>query len=233
MKTASAETSIASPLSANHRVRIVSFSGIDGAGKSTQIGALLNGLESSGIRVRLLTFWDDVAQLAGTREFSSHALFKGEKGIGSPEKPVHRKDKNVRTWYLMGARFLVYFLDTISLRRVVARARKSDAEIVIFDRYLYDELANLSLNSIFSRAYARMLLKMAPTPDIAYLLDADPVAARERKPEYPIEFLHTNRAAYLSLANLVPAITVVRPMPQSEVAQQVMESMVTKLASYQ
>ena len=107
-------------------------------------------------------------------------------------------DKNIKTWYLTIARFLIYFLDALSLRRVVTQAQKSDADVVIFDRYIYDELANLSLKNPLTRAYARLLLTLAPQPDVAYLLDADPVAARERKPEYPIEFLHANRAAYLA-----------------------------------
>jgi thymidylate kinase len=232
VKTSATEISTL-PAPGSRRVRIVSFSGIDGAGKSTQIAALYSGLRRIGVRVRLLTFWDDVARLAGTREFSSHTLFKGDKGIGSPEKLVRRRDKNVRTWYLTGARFLVYFLDAVSLRRVVAKAQSSDADIVIFDRYLYDELANLSLNNPLARTYARLLLKLAPKPDVAYLLDADPVLARERKPEYPIEFLHTNRAAYLSLGNLVDGMTVIEPMPQHEVTNRVMGTMLTKLALYQ
>lgn len=218
------------PRPGNRRVRIVSFSGIDGAGKSTQISALHDGLQRAGLRVRLLRFWDDVARLSGTREFSSHALFKGDKGNGSPEKPVHRRDKNVRTWYLTGARFLVYFLDALSLRSAVAKAEKSDADVVIFDRYLYDELANLSLHNPITRAYARMLLKLVPEPDIAYLLDADPMAARERKPEYPIEFLRSNRAAYLGLGELVREWTVIEPMTQHEVERRVMGAISTKLA---
>jgi len=197
-------------------VRIVSFSGIDGAGKSTQIAALRSGLERAGKRVRLLAFWDDVARLAGTREFSSYTLFKGDKGVGSPDKPVHRKDKNVRTWYLTGARFLVYLLDAVSLRRVIAKARRSDADVVIFDRYLYDELANLSLGNPIVRAYVRFLIKFVPVPDIAYLLDADPVAACERKPEYPVKFLHSSRASYLFLATLVGKMTIVAPQPRQE-----------------
>lgn len=215
------------------RVRIVSFSGIDGAGKSTQIAALTGSLESAGMRVRLLSFWDDVAQLSGTREFSSHALFKGDKGNGSPEKPVNRRDKNVRAWYLTAARLVIYFLDAISLRSIVAKARRSDADVIIFDRYLYDELVNLSLNRRVTRAYVRLLIWFAPKPDIAYLLDADPIAARARKPEYPLEFLHTNRASYLTLSNMVRGITVIEPLPQPEAEARVIRTALTNPQFYQ
>jgi len=41
----------------NERVKIVSFSGIDGAGKTTQIHALIDWLRGAGLRVELLTLW--------------------------------------------------------------------------------------------------------------------------------------------------------------------------------
>ena len=61
----------------------VSFSGIDGAGKSTQIHALRLALEHEGMRVRIIPFWDEIAALTRLREGAGHRIFKGEKGIGS------------------------------------------------------------------------------------------------------------------------------------------------------
>lgn len=75
---------MATTISRSRRPPLISFSGIDGAGKSTQIGAIHSRLSEAGVRVRLLAFWDDVAALAGVREFLSHVLFKGEKGVGFP-----------------------------------------------------------------------------------------------------------------------------------------------------
>jgi thymidylate kinase len=93
--------------------------------------------------------------------------------------------------------------------------------VVIFDRYLYDELANLPLRSRFTRSYIRLMLKFAPQPDVAYLLDADPVQARERKPEYPLDFVQSNRAAYLALSELSGSMTVIAPGTADEVASKV------------
>jgi thymidylate kinase len=93
---------------------------------------------------------------------------------------------------------------------VVAKTRQSDAGVVIFDRYIYDQLANVSGN-LAGRLYARLLLALAPRPDIAYLLDADPAAALARKPEYPLEFLREYRRVYLRLSTMAPEIAVVPP----------------------
>jgi thymidylate kinase len=211
----------------------VSFSGVDGSGKSTQIKNLFDRLNEAGIHVRVLAFWDDIAVLGGLREFSSHKLFNSEAGIGAPDRPVNRRDKNVRHWFMTPLRFFLYFLDALYLRIVVAKLRKTDADVVIFDRYIYDELANLNLAKPVTRTYARLLLRLAPRPDVANLLDADPIQARNRKPEYPLEFIYSNRASYLKLAELSGVMNVISAGPVAEVHRQIMARVSKKLSSRQ
>jgi thymidylate kinase len=191
------------------KTRCVSFSGIDGAGKSTQIDALRERFEAHGMRVQCIRFWDEIAQLTSLRENTGHVVFKGDKGIGSPSAPINRRDKNVQSFPMTVVRTLIYFLDAFATRRAMNKAIRSGAGLVIFDRYIYDELANLNLNNAVIRAYVRMIMAIVPRPDISYLLDADPVKARARKPEYPLEFLHTNREAYHRLNRLIGGITVI------------------------
>jgi thymidylate kinase len=213
------------------RPTLVCFSGIDGAGKSTQIEALCARLSEIGARVLLLTFWEDVARLTRIREVTGHTLFKGDKGVGTPTRPVHRRDKNVRSWYMTAVRFALYFVDAISLRIAAAKKLNADADVVIFDRYLYDELANLSLQHPIARAYVRLLLMLVPQPNICFLLDADPVQAYARKPEYPLDFLHSSRASYLALAELVGGMTIIAPQPVEEVERLVLRQVLTNLSA--
>ena len=201
---------------------MVSFSGIDGAGKSTQIQALQFHLRMLGFRSTLYTFWDDVVLFSRLREFLSHAAFRGDKGVGSPEKPISRRDKNVTSWFATGVRLFFYLLDTLSLRLTFGRSH-AGAGFIIFDRYIYDEFANLPLHSGPIRFYVRMLLSISPKPDIAYLLDAEPEAARMRKPEYPLNFLRQNRDAYIKLS-LVARMKVVGPLSVEETASEIMKS---------
>lgn len=207
---------------AKRRSRLISFSGIDGAGKSTQILALRARLEESGARVHLVTFWDDVARMKRMREATGHTLFRGDKGVGTPDAPIHRRDKNVRSPWMTAVRWVLYFVDAVSLRQAVEKASKSDADFVIFDRYAYDELANLNLGNPAARAYIRWIMKFVPRPDVSYLLDADPVQARARKPEYPLDFLYTSRASYLALSDLLGGITVIPPLPVPDVQQEIL-----------
>lgn len=213
----------------NSHTQFVSFSGIDGAGKSTQIDALCGYMKERGLRVRLIRFWDDIAKLTRIREATGHSIFKGDKGAGTPAAPISRRDKNVKSWAMTVVRLMLYSIDAVSVRHAVKKALRPEADfnpdkidLVIFDRYIYDELANLTLSNPAIRVYVRLIMKIVPRPDISYLLDADPVKARERKPEYPLEFLHTNRQSYMALNDLVGGMTVIAPMPIQEVEQTIL-----------
>src|SRR5262245_9858211 len=103
---------------------LISFSGLDGSGKSTQIEQLSAALLDAGFPVCRLAFWDDVVVGVKYREGFVHKVYKSERGIGAPGRPVNRRDKNMRGWHLTIARHFLYLADAINLRRVVARERR-------------------------------------------------------------------------------------------------------------
>ena len=210
-------------------MKIVSFSGIDGAGKTTQIRGLESWLQQAGQRTRLLTFWDNVVVLPGFREFLSYKAFKGDQGIGSPEKPLERRDKNVTSLPVVAMRFFLYFADAVNVCLTVRKLRGTDADVVIFDRYIYDELANLPQNRWLARVFIRFVAGFVPKPDVAYIVDAEPASAFARKPEYPLEFLRSNREAYLTLSRIIGDITVIEPLPVEVMAMKIREAFLREL----
>lgn len=199
-----------------NRPILISFSGMDGAGKSTQIANLRAVAAQQGLKTTVLTFWDNVVVLSRYREKFVQKVFNSESGIGSPEKPVNRRDKNVRGWHVDFLRHGLYGLDALHLPQVIARAGRQGVDVIIMDRYLHDELANLPLENAATRIFIKTVAKLVPTPDISFVLDADPEAARARKPEYPLEFLYSVRKSYLDLADLLGTITVVPAMSLPE-----------------
>ena len=80
--------------------RLFVVEGIDGSGKSTQIESLRSALHAAGLKTTLLAFWDNVVVGVKYREGFVHKVYKSERGIGAPGKPVNRRDKNVRGWHL-------------------------------------------------------------------------------------------------------------------------------------
>jgi thymidylate kinase len=217
---------------ASTRPLLISFSGVDGSGKSTQIENLRSALHAAGLTTTLLAFWDNIVVGVKYREGFVHKVYKSERGIGAPGKPVNRRDKNMRGWHLTLARHLLYLLDAIHLRRVVEREkRKARVDVIILDRYIFDELSNLDLSNPLSRRFIKFIQALAPEPNIAYLLDADPVAAYARKPEYPVEFMKKCRRAYFDLAGLLGTMTVIPALGLAEAKLAVLKAAEQKLTS--
>lgn len=204
----------------DHVARIVTFSGIDGAGKTTQIEAICAHLAERGQRVARVTFWDDVAVLPKIRAGVSLRVLRNKH---PPSQSASlRSDKNVRTWYLSLIRSAFYLLDSLRLRRLVSRLRTDKWDFIIFDRYGYDQLVQVRDRHWLARLYIRLLIAIIPTPDFGFILDASPDEAFQRKPEYPLSFMHDYRRAFLDLQVFVPELTVIAPDSIAEVRQRIL-----------
>jgi thymidylate kinase len=204
-----------------HAPQIVTFSGIDGAGKTTQINNLSADLSQRGFRVAHVVFWDDVAVLSQVRAGVSLAVFR--KSSSAANTVSLRHDKNVRTWYLMLVRAGFYLLDALRLRWIVSKLSRRGHDFIIFDRYLYDEVVQLPRRQWLARAYIRLLLRLAPEPEFPFILDASPDEAFARKPEYPLDFMRSYRQAFLGLRAFVPHLTVVEPSTVENVQQLIVQ----------
>jgi thymidylate kinase len=215
-----------------HEPLVVSFSGLDGSGKTTQIEAVREAAAQLGLSSQLITFWDDVVVGARFREGFVHKVLGSEQGVGSPGHPVERRDKNVRVGYLTVVRHLLYLADAVHLRLVLSRARRSRPQVIVLDRYIYDELANLPLEHRFSATYARLLGWLAPRPQLALLLDADPELARARKPEYSVNFMRLSRESYFRLAELLGNMSIVPPLGLDDARSLVLASFLRALAQH-
>lgn len=202
---------------------LITFSGIDGAGKTTQISHLSSHLQKQGLRLLRFSFWDHVAVWSEMRAGVGHRAADSWRADRMTQRSFAPKNnKHVRKWYLTAARLGFCLLDVARLQRLLASPLVRNSDVVIFDRYMYDQIANVSSRSYAARIYSKMLLKQTPAPDLAFVLDASPPAAFLRKPEYPMEFMYESRQRFLHLLELIPHLNIISDTGEENVRREIL-----------
>jgi thymidylate kinase len=201
---------------------LITFSGIDGAGKTTQIEHLSSYLQSQGFSVTRLSFWDHVAAWSNLRAEVGQRTANFDQTRYTTEYSFSPKNnKHIRKWYLTAARLGLYVMDVLRLRCLLNIPAIRNSDVVIFDRYIYDQIANISSRSTAADLYRKMILKQTPVPNLAFILDTAPAAAFARKPEYPLEFMYENRRNFLRLRKLAPQVIIISDGDADDVRTQI------------
>lgn len=181
--------------------RLVTFSGLDGAGKSTLIADLATHLRERGHRVGVLTMYDDVSLYSHLRRVRD--MVRGTRGravAGSGALYSAVRSPAVRRIAFLG--------DLLSLlARRAERGLRGD-DVLILDRYLYDTLADAAEGGGWPSIAS--LLRLAPVPDVPLLIDVEPEHAFARKGEYDLPYLAKRRAVYAGLFARIPGAVTVR-----------------------
>lgn len=192
---------------------LITFSGLDGAGKSTLIEWLRKRFEEQGRQVAVVHMYHDVGLHACAR-----ALLEklpggrtGRPGRGraprtaSAESPRDSRARTSATPRFGRAlawnktlRLCAYPLDLLIFacyRLYVERFRR---RVLITDRYFYDTLVDVA-DGERRRRGTRLLARLTPTPHVPVYLDISPEEAFARKGERSIDYLARRRAAYREL----------------------------------
>jgi thymidylate kinase len=197
---------------------LITFSGIDGSGKTTQIERLSSYLQERGLRVLHLTFWSDVAVWPQIRTNLGQRAADFYHHDRTENSFAPKNHKHIRKWYLTAARVCLYILDVGRLRRLLASQQIRNFDVILFDRYVYDQIANVYSESSMTKIYSQILLKRTPRPDLAFIIDASPAEAFARKPEYPLDFMCQNRQTFLRLRELAPQLITISDSRVEDVA---------------
>jgi thymidylate kinase len=167
-------------------MKIITISGLDGSGKSTQTEFLKTYLEQQGKKV----FYFHAIQFGIANKISNFSSYREKED--SPKSNV----KSGKIGILLRKLFLR--IDIHRFNQLIDKLEKEGFTHIISDRYFYDSIINieyLSLPKIESSEFRKLNLRK---PDVAIYLQTDPeiIMQRQRTPDQGIEYLREKKRLY-------------------------------------
>ena len=171
-------------------MKFITFSGVDGSGKSTQLQLFRQKLEREGKKV---AYFHAI-------EFSlANKLAK--KNIKYQISNIGKEDSGhsvtSASWLTVFLRKIQLFIDLFRFRFYFSKLNRQGYDYLLSDRYFTDTLINIQyLQSAKSLPILNTLYSILSTPpDKALYLDANPdeIMRRERSPEQGIDYLRTKQ----------------------------------------
>ncbi len=151
--------------------KLLAFSGLDGAGKSTQIELLEKYLRKRGEKPVYL--WTRGGYTSGFNALKSF-LRKSAKGAVPPSGRTQEREKALGRPAVRRIWLGLAILDLMRVYGLQIRFWKMTGKTVICDRYLEDTAIDFSLNfpgEPFEKSILwRLLTKITPEPDITFTL---------------------------------------------------------------
>ena len=198
---------------------LITFSGLDGAGKSTLIEGLRASLERDGHAVAVLHMNDNVGVYAYARAARNWLLRVLGREVPTqlpagtdPLAPARLANRTRLRRAILRVRYAILWSETV--RRCIypidlliftlyrLAFEKLTKRVFIMDRYFYDTLVDLSESG--PSLWNRLLALVTPTPDVPVLLEVAPERAFGRKGEYTVDYLRRRWTAYQTVLGWVP-----------------------------
>lgn len=196
---------------------LITFSGLDGAGKSTLIDFLSTTLQGRQQPVAVLHLNDQVGVYALLRAVRDRMRGGRPESLapGAPD-PKSQKLQRPAPRGLRGAlsrlrtvllwnkplRRLLYPLDLMIFACYRAWLERVQGRVLIMDRYFYDTLVDVTNGE--RGLWTRLLERLTPRPTVPVFLDITPEESYRRKREFTIEYLRRRSDAYRRVFDRVP-----------------------------
>lgn len=167
-------------------IQLITISGVDGSGKSTQLTLLKNKLEQDGHKV----FYFHAIEFSSANKIAR--ILKGKKEFVAGEE----KATTQASWSSRQLRKVFLVIDIFRFKMLIKKLFNEQYDYVVSDRYFYDSVIN-----ILYLSHANTTLwfeRFIPKPDKAFYMQitAEDIMQRTRIPEQGVEYLRNKIALF-------------------------------------
>jgi thymidylate kinase len=193
---------------------LITFSGLDGSGKSTLVDYLKESLEKENRKVAVSHMNYDVGLYSVLRLLKKKVLSSdNETQSHAPREAAHAgkfRNRTAKLRYMLvwnkSLRLAIYPIDVLIFLCYRIYVEKLNRQVLIMDRYFYDTLVDVTGAKRSFRL--RFLSWLTPTPTLPVYLDISPEKAFARKNEYSVDYLNHRRLSYHKLISALPDMLV-------------------------
>ncbi len=197
---------------------LITFSGLDGSGKSTLVDYLRDSLEKNNTPVAVSHMNYDVGLYSAIRFLVRKATGKanGDTGVQESHAPRERahegqfRSRSAKLRYQLvwnkGLRLFIYPVDVVIFLCYRFYIERVNRQVLIMDRYFYDTLVDVAGTQ--TSLPVRFLSWLTPKPHLSVYLDVTAEEAFARKSEYSVDYLNRRRLSYQKLISKLPSVLV-------------------------